>query len=166
MAVARPIPLEAPVIRIVLVMLSRRCNDRKLWTLVHSQVLIGAFASAVGSTKDTVRFYTRLGLLQAQPCSAGQRHYATYDETQRERFIFIEQCKALGFTLAEIKAALDERNAGLHTTLRQQEWLKGKLRNLEERIQALRQAEARLRSKLQTYEGAPLRSLPMRGSRG
>jgi MerR family copper efflux transcriptional regulator len=122
--------------------------------MVHSQVLIGAFASAVGSTKDTVRFYTRLGLLKSQQRSAGQRQYATYDDTQRERFNFIEQCKALGFTLAEIKAALDERDAGLLTTWRQQEWLERKLRNLEERIHALRQAEARLRTKLNKHQGA------------
>lgn len=142
------------MIRIVLVRLARQCHDRKLWTLVHSQVLIGAFAKAVGSTKDTVCFYTRLGLLKSQLRSAGQRQYATYDDTQRERFNFIEQCKALGFTLAEIKAAHDERDAGLLTTFRQQEWLDQKLRNLEVRIHALRQAEARLRAKLNKYQGS------------
>ncbi len=123
-------------------------------------MLIGAFASAVGSTKDTVRFYTRLGLLKSQAHAAGQRHYATYDDTQRERFNFIEQCKALGFTLAEIKAALDERDAGLLTTLRKQEWLERKLLNLEERIQALRQAEARLRAKLNKRQASAIQQQP------
>ena len=130
----------------------------KVWSMVHSQIeestehsslLIGEFARAVGSTKDTVRFYTRLGLLIAGERSAGQRHYADYDQTQVERFTFIEQCKALGFTLQEIGDALNERDAGSLTTLRQQALLEEKLRSIEERIAALRQAEKKLRAKLE-----------------
>ena len=130
----------------------------KVWSMVHSQVegptepsslLIGEFARAVGSTKDTVRFYTRLGLLIAGERSAGQRHYAVYDQAQVERFTFIEQCKALGFTLQEIGDALIERDAGSLTTLRQQALLEEKLRSIEDRISALRQAEKKLRAKLE-----------------
>lgn len=127
--------------------------------MVHSQVtsaqepmLIGEFAQAVGASKDTVRFYTRLGLLQAGQRSAGQRAYATYAEDQAERFAFIEQCKALGFTLQEIGEGLRERDEGSLTALRQQELLEQKLRSIEERIEALRRAEGRLRAKL---EGRP-----------
>jgi MerR family Zn(II)-responsive transcriptional regulator of zntA len=130
----------------------------KVWSMVHSQIeesaehsslLIGEFACAVGSTKDTVRFYTRLGLLIAGERSAGQRHYAVYDQAQVERFTFIEQCKALGFTLQEIGDALIERDAGSLTTLRQQALLEEKLRSIEDRISALRQAEKKLRAKLE-----------------
>ena len=123
--------------------------------MVHSQggdaegMLIGEFADAVGSTKDTVRFYTRLGLLAAGERAAGQRHYAVYAQDQVERFIFIEQCKALGFTLQEIGSALKERDAGALTALRQQELLEEKLRSIEARIATLREAERRLRAKVE-----------------
>ena len=126
--------------------------------MVHSQdgstpttnpMLIGEFAQAVGASKDTVRFYTRMGLLQAGERSAGQRHYATYAEDQAERFVFIEQCKALGFTLREIGDARTERDAGSLTALRQQELLEQKLRTIEERIASLRSAEGKLRAKLE-----------------
>jgi MerR family Zn(II)-responsive transcriptional regulator of zntA len=122
--------------------------------MVHSQaadavgMLIGEFAEAVGSTKDTVRFYTRLGLLTAGERAAGQRHYAVYAEDQVERFTFIEQCKSLGFTLQEIGNALTERDAGALTALRQQELLEEKLRSIEERIATLREAERKLRAKV------------------
>ena len=112
-------------------------------------MLIGEFAREVNSTKDTVRFYSRLGLLTAGERSAGQRTYADYDEEQVERFTFIEQCKALGFTLQEIGAALIERDEGSLTTLRQQALLEQKLRSIEDRIATLRQAEEKLRAKLQ-----------------
>ena len=123
--------------------------------MVHSQdvvsdgMLIGEFAAAVGSTKDTVRFYTRLGLLSAGERAAGQRHYAVYSEDQVERFVFIEQCKALGFTLQEIGSALSERDAGALTALRQQELLEEKLRSIEKRIATLREAELKLRAKVE-----------------
>ena len=124
--------------------------------MVHSQIgsaqepmLIGEFAHAVGTSKDTVRFYTRLGLLRAGQRSAGQRQYATYAEAEAERFTFIEQCKALGFTLQEIGQALRERDEGSLTALRQQALLEEKLRSIEERIESLRHAEERLRAKLQ-----------------
>lgn len=117
------------------------------------EMLIGAFAEAVGSTKDTVRFYTRLGLLQAGARSAGQRVYATYAADQLERFTFIEQCKALGFTLQEIGDALRERDEGSLTALRQQALLEEKLRSIEERIAVLRDAEAKLRAKLEMKRG-------------
>ena len=122
--------------------------------MVHSQgersdgMLIGEFAVAVGSTKDTVRFYTRLGLLAAGDRAAGQRHYAVYADDQVERFIFIEQCKSLGFTLQEIGNALKERDSGALTALRQQELLEEKLRSIEERIASLREAERKLRAKV------------------
>ena len=114
-------------------------------------MLIGDFARAVGSTKDTVRFYTRLGLLAADERPAGQRRYAVYDESQVERFAFIEQCKSLGFTLQEIGQALNERDEGALTALRQQVLLEEKLRSIEERIATLREAEAKLRAKLQRH---------------
>ena len=123
--------------------------------MVHSQgsgaegMLIGEFADAVGSTKDTVRFYTRLGLLTAGERAAGQRHYAVYDQDQIDRFVFIEQCKALGFTLQEIGSAFREHEAGTLTALRQQEIMEAKLRSIEERIASLREAERKLRAKVE-----------------
>ena len=123
--------------------------------MVHSQgsgaegMLIGEFADAVGSTKDTVRFYTRLGLLTAGERAAGQRHYAVYDQDQIDRFVFIEQCKALGFTLQEIGSAFREHEAGTLTALRQQEIMEAKLRSIEERIATLREAERKLRAKVE-----------------
>ena len=123
--------------------------------MAHSQgddageMLIGDFARAVGSTKDTVRFYTRLGLLKAGERAAGQRHYAVYDQDQIDRFVFIEQCKALGFTLQEIGSAFKEQEAGTLTALRQQEIMEAKLRSIEERIASLREAERKLRAKVE-----------------
>jgi MerR family copper efflux transcriptional regulator len=119
--------------------------------VVHSQdihsgwLLIGDFADKAGTTKDTVRFYTRLGLLTAGQRPAGRRTYSEYGEDQLERFAFIEHCKSLGFTLQEISNALRERDTGTLTASRQQTLLEEKLRSTEKRIATLREMERKLR---------------------
>jgi MerR family Zn(II)-responsive transcriptional regulator of zntA len=119
--------------------------------MVHSQVLqlkpllIGEFAEKAGTTKDTVRFYTRLGMLTPNQRPAGRRTYAEYGEDQVERFAFIDHCKSLGFTLQEISKALVERDSGTLTASRQQTLLEEKLRFTEQRIATLREMEQKLR---------------------
>lgn len=107
--------------------------------------LIGEFAEKAGTTKDTVRFYTRLGMLTPDQRPAGRRTYAEYGEDQVERFAFIEHCKSLGFTLQEISRALHERDSGELTASRQQSLLEEKLRSTEQRIAILREMENKLR---------------------
>lgn len=125
--------------------------DRSLWSMVHSQdvhlgsLLIGEFAEKAGTTKDTVRFYTRLGMLTPEQRPAGRRTYAEYGEDQVERFAFIDHCKSLGFTLQEISKALQERDSGALTASRQQTLLEEKLRFTEQRIATLREMERKLR---------------------
>jgi len=119
--------------------------------MVHSQVfeqrplLIGEFAEKAGTTKDTVRFYTRLGMLTPHQRPVGRRTYAEYGEDQVERFAFIDHCKSLGFTLQEISKALVERDSGALTASRQQSLLEEKLRFTEQRIATLREMEQKLR---------------------
>ena len=113
--------------------------------LFSTPLLIGEFSKRVGSTKDTVRFYTRLGLLTAGERFAGRRTYAIYDEEQVERFAFIDHCKTLGFTLHEIGSALKERDNGSLTTERQQSLLEEKLQSIERHLAQLRETEQKLR---------------------
>ena len=80
--------------------------------MVHSQVparelLTGEFAAQGSSTKDTVRFYSRMGLLDPTQTRAGHRVYAVFTDADIERFRLIEQGKAMGFTLDEIRVLLE-----------------------------------------------------------
>src|SRR5690349_6903087 len=63
-------------------------------------------AAAAGVHIETLRYYERRGLLPEPPRSpAGYRRYPASDV---ERLRFIARAKALGFTLAEITALLDD----------------------------------------------------------
>lgn len=122
--------------------------------MLHSQVspppelLIGEFARQVGSSKDTIRFYTRLGLLSSSERLAGSRTYAVYGESQIERYEFIEFCKELGFTLKDIGQALKEMDAGTFSDRRRQTLVENKLVEIEGKIAELRLAHKKLRATL------------------
>lgn len=122
--------------------------------MVHSQVplstefLIGEFAQRVGASKDTIRFYTRLGMLSSRERRAGSRVYAIYGESQIERYEFIEFCKELGFTLKDIGQALKEMDAGTFSDRRRQTLVENKLTEIEGKIAELRAAHKKLRATL------------------
>jgi MerR family Zn(II)-responsive transcriptional regulator of zntA len=122
--------------------------------MVHSQVspaselLIGEFARRVGASKDTIRFYTRLGMLSSSNRRAGTRTYAIYSQSQIERYEFIEFCKGLGFTLKDIGQALKEMDAGTFSDRRRQTLVENKLLEIETTIAELRAAHAKLRATL------------------
>ncbi len=74
--------------------------------------------------------------------------YAVYDESQIERYEFIEFCKELGFTLKDIGQALVEMDAGTFTDHRRQTLVENKLIEIEEKIAELRVAHKKLRATL------------------
>jgi MerR family transcriptional regulator, copper efflux regulator len=74
---------------------------------------IGELVKKTGLSKDTIRFYEKLGLITASQKPAGTRFYKEYNSQTVERLLLIIQGKELGFTLGEIKQLLDERDDGV-----------------------------------------------------
>ncbi|MEB3336132.1 MAG: MerR family transcriptional regulator [Leptolyngbyaceae bacterium] len=69
-------------------------------------MLIGELAQKTGLTRDTIRFYEKMGLISASDRPAGTRVYKEFSENMMERLLLIHQAKTLGFTLNEIKQLL------------------------------------------------------------
>ena len=65
---------------------------------------IGQLARAAGSKAVTIRYYERIGLLEAPRRTAG--NYRVYDAGHLERLRFIRRCRALGFTLDQVRDLL------------------------------------------------------------
>jgi MerR family Zn(II)-responsive transcriptional regulator of zntA len=125
--------------------------------MVHSQVheeqlLIGEYAQQVGSTKDTVRFYVRLGLLVPASRQAGNREYAVFAQSDIERFGLIEQGKAMGFTLDEIRTLLDASERGQLTARQQRLVIETKLEEIRARLKTLKTFERYLAQKLASLD--------------
>lgn len=68
------------------------------------ELTIGALSRRTGVHIETIRYYERIGLLPAPMRSpAGHRRY---DEAALRRLAFIARCRALGFSLAEVRNLL------------------------------------------------------------
>src|ERR1700719_1799543 len=101
-------------------------------------MLISEFARATGLTRDTVRFYARLGLLQPQTNVKGGRHphsVFTHKDIQAAEFIRIAQ--AIGMSLKEIAAFNEERRKGRLTSERRVEIMSAQLVSRETKATAL-----------------------------
>jgi MerR family Zn(II)-responsive transcriptional regulator of zntA len=111
-------------------------------------MLINELSKTTGLTKDTIRYYTRLGLIPVDYRNAGSREYAEYDETAVKLVQQIKFAKSAGFTLSEIKQVIGEHiNSGL-TEERLLEILKAKLKQVKQKQKEIRTIEATLRVKI------------------
>jgi len=66
-------------------------------------MLIGEIARKTGFTKDTIRFYERLGLVSPARSGRGKNAYRRYGASEIEKLGQIAGLKEFGFTLREIK---------------------------------------------------------------
>ncbi len=102
-------------------------------------MLIGELAQKTGLSKDTVRFYQKMGLIEAKTRQAGTRTYMEFSPEMVERAVIITQGKSLGFTLNEIMHLIEtwgNVSMPLHEKLkiidRKLDEITAKMRQLEE----------------------------------
>lgn len=74
------------------------------------QRTISELADEFGVSSDTLRYYGRLGLLDAT--SRSRAGYRLYDEEARDRLGFIRGAQRMGLRLADIKELLEIRSQG------------------------------------------------------
>ena len=69
-------------------------------------------ANAINTKADTVRYYTRIGLIS--PIKHADNGYKSYGKTEQQRMQFILSVRQLDFSVEEIKDILSEADSG-HT---------------------------------------------------
>jgi DNA-binding transcriptional MerR regulator len=111
-------------------------------------MLIGEVAREAGVSRDTVRLYTRLGLVTCTARRAGSRLYADYDPSAVDLVKGIKTAQSIGFTLAELGPVAAAYVAGSLDDARQRELLAAKLSQVEDKRQQLDQMSKFLRAKL------------------
>jgi MerR family transcriptional regulator, copper efflux regulator len=114
----------------------------------RSCVLIGEVARRAGVSRDTVRLYTRLGLVTCSQRSAGSRSYADYDEAAPELITNIKVAQSIGFSLSELGPIAAAYAAGRLDAGQQRRLLQAKLTEIEDKRRQLAQVAKFLRSKL------------------
>jgi MerR family copper efflux transcriptional regulator len=117
-------------------------------------MLIGAVAREAGVSRDTVRLYTRLGLVPCTARPAGSRIYADYDESAVDLVKGIKMAQSTGFTLAELGPIVAAYVAGSLDDGRERELLAAKLGQIEGKRQQLGRMSEFLRAKLDDLQAA------------
>ena len=69
---------------------------------------IGELSKQTGVSKDTIRFYEKIGLIAASSQQIGSRIYKEYDVEATKHLRLIKQAQSLGFTLNEIKQVIED----------------------------------------------------------
>jgi len=95
-------------------------------------MLISEFAKATGLSRDTVRFYVRLGLLQPQATAkGGQRPYQLFSAGDIQVAKIIRVAQSLGMPLKQIGEIAEERRQGRMTRERSADILRSQLALLQ-----------------------------------
>src|SRR5215813_3850119 len=85
-------------------------------TAMERPLTVGQLARATGVPAKTIRYYEQVGILPMPKRSgAGYRHYSRHDV---HRLLFIRRARALGLSLANLKALTAELDSGECLTMR------------------------------------------------
>lgn len=100
-------------------------------------MLIGELSKKTGLSKDTIRFYEKMGLIESKARQAGTRTYMEFSPEMLERIVLITQGKSLGFTLNEIKHLIETWGNGLMPIAEQLKVIDLKLEEIGEKMRQL-----------------------------
>ncbi|MDX2273184.1 MAG: MerR family DNA-binding protein [Cyanobacteriota bacterium] len=116
-------------------------------------LLIGQVAAESGVPIKTIRFYEEQGLLTALGRSAGGFRLFSVDVLPR--LAFIKRVQKLGMSLQEIREFLDIRDQGSYPCDKIHEKLKGKILDIDQRIEHLLSLKHHLLDLLTAWEAPP-----------
>jgi MerR family transcriptional regulator, copper efflux regulator len=112
-------------------------------------MLISELSQKTGVSKDTLRFYEKAGLLNSNN-KRGENNYRNYDDEAVSRLEFIKRGKALGFSLSEIRKAMDEWD---RLSTEDKTWItRSKIAEMDEKISQLQEFRCHLVEKLKWLE--------------
>lgn len=111
---------------------------------------IGEVSRLSGIGIEALRFYERNGLLDRPKRTYSG--YRMYEESVLERLSFIKKAQVLGFTLDEIRELIDHKRAGENPCEHVRAKVKGRLADLNDRIEKMIQYRDELVGALGEWE--------------
>ncbi|EMP54784.1 MerR family transcriptional regulator [Marinobacter santoriniensis NKSG1] len=110
-------------------------------------------ADAAGVKPDTVRFYTREGLLN--PARNPENNYQQYGADDLRRLRFARKARQLGFSLPEIRDILGEADENHSPCPMVREVFERRLADVEREIRELEQLRQRMQNALSAWKQMP-----------
>ena len=117
-------------------------------------MLIGQLAKQTELSRDTIRFYEKIQLIQSITRNNG---YKDYPEQTLQQLHLIRTAKNLGFSLNEIKQILALTTQGEIPAIQVQDIFQDKLNMIDEKIEQLMNIKTML-SRFTQGEACPLRT--------
>lgn len=113
---------------------------------------ISELAERVHLSIDTIRFYEKQGLLDAEHYERGSNGYRQYSEAAVRRLQLVRLGKAVGFTLNEMRDNIRAWETDELTPQEKVVHLKQKLADIDRRIEELNQMKAYVQQKIEWME--------------
>lgn len=102
---------------------------------------------------DTVRHYTRIGLLT--PSKNATNGYKEYSKADEQRLQFIIQAKSLGFSLQDIETIVKESQQGHSPCPIVRELMHKRLAEIEQKIAAMQATYNKMKHSLKHWQDLP-----------
>jgi DNA-binding transcriptional MerR regulator len=122
-------------------------------------MLIGALAKASGFSKDTIRYYEKIGLIELPKHARRDNNYKDYPDEVLQTLKSIRNLKELGFTLEEIREIIVRQQINAldsHTTFR---IIDQKIIHLDTQIDKLMLYRRRLQEARMQVEGEKINQI-------
>ncbi|MEW9799318.1 MerR family transcriptional regulator [Alteromonas sp. CYL-A6] len=110
---------------------------------------VNEIATLLATTADTVRYYTRLGLVTPGKSDNGYKFYSNSDQS---RLRFILSARQLGFSVKDIEQILQEADHGKTACPLVRKLIKARLDETEKQFQEMLQLRKRMKSALKQWE--------------
>ncbi|GFD67305.1 MerR family transcriptional regulator [Alteromonas sp. KUL106] len=110
---------------------------------------VNEIATSLATTADTVRYYTRLGLVTPGKSDNGYKFYSNSDQS---RLRFILSARQLGFSVKDIKQILQEADHGKSACALVRKLIKTRLDETEKQFQEMLQLRKRMKRALKQWD--------------
>ena len=114
---------------------------------------VSQLAKTAKVTAETVRYYSRLGLLEAQ--RDPHNGYQLFDQNAVHRLAFISHSRALGFSLKDIEAILKQSTQGDSPCPMVRDMLRQRVPLVAAKIRLLEAQMARMQLALEQWQSMP-----------
>lgn len=110
-------------------------------------------ANVMDITADTVRYYTRIGLIS--PVKYSANGYKNYNKTMQQRLKFILSARQLDFSVEEIKGILSEADIGHTACPLVRQIIEKRLQETEKQFQAALLLREKLTAAINDWQCKP-----------
>lgn len=114
---------------------------------------VSELAKELNTTPDTVRYYTRIGVIS--PTKNVENGYKSYGHSEQQRLEFILSARQLGFSVIEIKEILAEADNGHAACPLVREIVQHRLKETEKQFQAALLLREKLRNAISDWQSKP-----------